>query len=1333
MALKLTIPLPPTFMDYPGDPKVRWNNWLAQLKNFFTLTDLTLPASQKLTDEAKNAYLSALLGTEGVRILMAHPVAATADTATFTDFSAAVSCLFERPVNPVRAEYEFRSRRQGPTESAADFLTALRTLYVDCATLCSNGAEAKKLEDHNLAMQLAIGCYSRKTQEKLLQLPDVDLNTFYSAMQADESALEASATIRTEAANRSVASVSHHEKRSAHPGGKNSKPSNIYDSFPRTPSSSTSSSSCIGCGSSSHRFKSRECPAHGKTCNYCRKLHHFASQCLSKGKNQGRSIKSLSRANLQVTRSGSSPLPEMEISVAVQCESHTAHVRFMVDSGADVTTLQQKLVQQCFPTAPLHRCQTTTRNYDGSPISGIQGFITCSLSYSGRTFTADVLVVPDELPNVIGRDSIQGLQLQIDGKNLTVSAVTTRAQSGDSALRNFPALASSDLGTFPDYTHAIAVSETYRPHVAKLRAVPLARRESVNAEIQHMVDAGIWSPIAKSDCAHAMVVVSKKDGGVRITSDLSPLNSHIIPDRHPLPLLEDLLLQLRGASFFSKIDLRKGYYHIPLHEDSRRFTTTITPLGLMAYNRLPMGLRDAASVFQKCVFETLKTCENTIAFIDDILVFGKTREEHDNALESVLHALSAKQFRINREKCEIGVSATTFLGFRIDVDGVRPNPDKVKPIKEAPRPTTLKQLQSFLGAVNYLSNFIPHLADSAEPLRRLTRKNQPFVWGTDQDHAFQVVKDSIYNEVTLSIFDPHASTIVTVDASDIGLGAQLSQIQRNVEVPIQFASHTLSDRERNYATNEREGLACLWAVEHWEKFLLGRHFTLRTDHGALSSLLQHHTATRKSAKFVRWLERLQRFDYSIEYIKGSRNCVADALSRLPQPNSTRTDAIQGDEQCLLTTTIASISSGPISIDSLRRHTADDSLLQEVIQHTTSSWPQKKHLSDRILPFHHVRHDLTFDNGLLARSDTRLVVPAAMRKTILKVAHTGHPGIVRAKRQLRRVYWWPGMDSDIENLVRYCTACGDSSKSHKPTVVPPVKIELPSEPWHKIGIDITGPFANAPQHQRFLTVVVDYKSGFPEVLLSGDITSTKIISWLRELFARYGNPAILVSDNGRQFCSDQFEQFIQQRDILHWKTPVYDPRPNGKVEAFNRFLKHGIQTFFASRKEFATGIQELLLSYRSTSATPDGDTPAEQFLHRRIRTDYEPASRTPATTPQPHPDDQLLSEDQSASPHPPRFRGPYRVNDMVRVRIPHVPKGLSPFSEPRRIVSVCGNYTYLLSDGQRWNARRLVRHREEPRSIVVERDDEVKNRPRRSSRKSRGLPPIRYPHGIRGGR
>ena len=271
----------------------------------------------------------------------------------------------------------------------------------------------------------------------------------------------------------------------------------------------------------------------------------------------------------------------------------------------------------------------------------------------------------------------------------------------------------------------------------------------------------------------------------------------------------------------------------------------------------------------------------------------------------------------------------------------------------------------------------------------LTGKGEPFCWGESQEKSFRNLKDTISSDLELAIFDPQAPTIVTVDASDVGLGAQLTQIYNGREVPVQFASHTLVDRERNFATNEKEALSCIWAIEHWEKFLLGHHFTLRTDHGALRSLLHQHSSTRKLAKFERWVERLSRFDYTVEHVRGTHNYITDALSRLSRPASEQPPppAVIDDELPELQATI------DYRISSARINT----LLHQVKEYIRTAWPPKASVPTSFLPYYNVRSELSIDHECVVRCDKRFVIPASLQCRILHIAHEGPPGIVRAKR------------------------------------------------------------------------------------------------------------------------------------------------------------------------------------------------------------------------------------------------------------------------------------------------------------------------------------------------
>ncbi|PAA81898.1 hypothetical protein BOX15_Mlig018724g1 [Macrostomum lignano] len=297
-----------------------------------------------------------------------------------------------------------------------------------------------------------------------------------------------------------------------------------------------------------------------------------------------------------------------------------------------------------------------------------------------------------------------------------------------------------------------------------------------------------------------------------------------------------------------------------------------------------------------------------------------------------------------------------------------------------------------------------------------------------------------------------------------------------------------------------------------------------------------------------------------------------------------------------------------------------------------------------------------------------------------------------KRLLRPAYWWPGMDDAITNHVKFCLPCQDSAKAHKTIVPDGGPIDKPDRPWSKLAIDITGPFATAPHNQRFIVVLIDYFSSYPEVLLTGETSSPRIIKWPTEVFDRFGNPDTLVSDNGSSFVSKEMKEFLATRDIRQECVPLYEPRRNGKVEVFNRTLKHAAQTFEADKKSFENGIQQTLFSYRATP-NEKRDSPAKLLLGRNIRTNFQPRQSMdkPGTIP----------DFMANRGHHTTFRKHFKVGDLhvVRIRLLHVPKGKSPFTSTFRIDKVVGNFTYRLDNGKIWTARNLVPFRHPPPAAV----------------------------------
>ena len=535
------------------------------------------------------------------------------------------------------------------------------------------------------------------------------------------------------------------------------------------------------------------------------------------------------------------------------------------------------------------------------------------------------------------------------------------------------------------------------------------------------------------------------------------------------------------------------------------------------------------------------------------------------------------------------------------------------------------------------------------------------------------------------------------------------QIQQGRLKPIAFASRTLTPRERIYATNERETLACVWACEHWTMYLLGRRFTLITDHKALTSILSQHGEGRKTHKFDRWRLQLADFDYDIQHRPGVENIIPDMLSRLPQ----------------LYQPIRSIGSSGFSVKRLAEATACDKILVEVIKAVNSNkWP-KKH--NHITPYFTVRNCLAINNGCLLKSD-KIVVPEALRRPLLIVAHKGHPGIVRAKTKLRETYWWPAMSHDIESFVRRCNGCMTSDKSRPKGRIPTDPIPKPSRPWEKIAIDVTGPFHTASFRNRFIVVAIDYYSGFPELLLSESHEAKRIITWLSELFARYGNPEVIVTDNAPEFTSEHFLEFLKGRDIQHHRTPVYHPQTNGKVEAFNRTIKFHAQTFAHNPIDFKTGMEELLERFRAERPSPEVLSPSELMFGRRPRLAFEPNGFQQRRSDTPRESNtttnakrENINHRTSQSWNSSLGVRKFNIGDNVRVRRPSnlIRKGESPFSSILTVKEILGLYTYKLSDGQVWNAAniRLAEPQVPPYEIAV-------SHPlRRSRRKTR--PPKRY--------
>lgn len=581
--------------------------------------------------------------------------------------------------------------------------------------------------------------------------------------------------------------------------------------------------------------------------------------------------------------------------------------------------------------------------------------------------------------------------------------------------------------------------------------------------------------------------------------------------------------------------------------------------------------------------QVLAGCDGCLNYIDDIIIYGETHEQLKERTEKVLKRLEEYNVELNKDKCIYEVTELTFLGHKLSANGITATPDKVEAVQKFRQPSTAEETRSFLGLVNFVGKFIPNLATITEPLRRLTKKNESFTWQTEQQSAFDKIKESLSSEQALGYYSVLDRTQLYADASPVGLGAVLIQINGNEPRVISYASKSLSETEKRYCQTEKEALALVWAVERFHFYLFGRTFELITDHKALEVIFSPNS--KPCARIERWVLRLQSYKFKVIY-KSGKNNIADPLSRLlvTQKQAVCFDA--GTEihvnHIAATATPVAIKFGKINELSLN----DDEILAVKNGLSTNDWNKEAG------PFKVFETELCFAGNVLLRGN-RIVIPSKLRAQTIELAHEGHPGITVMKRRLRAKVWWPKMDDDAEKYVKKCIGCTMVSASSPPE--PLKRKELPSEPWKHLAIDYLGPLPSGHN----LLVVIDYYSRFFEVEIMTKITAEETIKRLRVIFARFGRPNTITADNGRQLISDELKTYCHENGIHLNHTTPYWPQQNGEVERQNRSILKRLIISQNTHKSWQKELQDFLLMYRSTPHSTTHRTPSELMFGRTI--------------------------------------------------------------------------------------------------------------------------------------
>ena len=494
-------------------------------------------------------------------------------------------------------------------------------------------------------------------------------------------------------------------------------------------------------------------------------------------------------------------------------------------------------------------------------------------SQRGNTTETSAFVVCGASSNLLGKKEIKSLGLVSVVNSVGVENIVTKYEK-----------IFHGLGTLPE-VFTIHMKEDAIPYnISTPRRVPVGLREQVQGELFRMKELGVISPIEKSTvwCA-GMVVAPKKSGKVRICVDLSQLNKGVKRETYPLPRVEDALASLADAKWFSKMDANSGFWQIKLDEASRELTTFLTPFGRFCFNRMPFGVSSAPENFQRQISKILEGQEGILCHMDDVLVFGKDEEEHDQRLESVLGRIRDSGLTLNREKCQFKVNTIEFLGHKVSSEGIEVCDDKVKAVLAMEAPTNAKGLKRILGMVDYMRKFNPQLAEVESPLRELLKKKNDWLWGSEQEHSFKEMKKMLTSFPLLVKFNVQKRHRITADASMHSLGAALLQEEETGWFPVSYASRTMTEVEKRYAQIEKEALAVTWACQKFDFYLVGRKFQIETDHKPLVPLLGNKDLSQLPLRVQRFKMRLMRYDFDIFHSPGSQMFIADNLSRVLYP------------------------------------------------------------------------------------------------------------------------------------------------------------------------------------------------------------------------------------------------------------------------------------------------------------------------------------------------------------------------------------------------------------------------------------------------------------------
>ena len=736
--------------------------------------------------------------------------------------------------------------------------------------------------------------------------------------------------------------------------------------------------------------------------------------------------------------------------------------------------------------------------------------------------------------------------------------------------------------------------------------VPYAQRAIIEEHVHNMMNEGIIQP-SVSPWSFPVVLIEKphEPGVQRFCIDYRKLNAITVTDAQPLPRIDEALLLFKTALFFSSLDFISGFLQVPINPDDAQKTAFTTHMGLFEYKVMPFGVKNGPATFQRLMEITLgcKRWHSCIVYLDDIIVFSPTFEEHLKELEEIFELIERAGLKLHPLKCKLLSDHLVYLGYEISPEGIRPDPEKVIAITSRKRPTTITELRATVGAFSWVRSYISNFATVAYPLTDQLKheKGEPhkkkdlIKWDENCQFAFEYL---IYLLTTAPILihpDFTQKFILYTDASMVGLGGVLCQERDGSPKPIKYASRTMKGAESRYPAVQQEALAIHWAIEvAFREYIWGLPFIIRTDHKPLRYLL---TTNLENSRLSNWAMMLQNRDFTIEHVSGKQNGMADSLSRVEFIEKYK-------DQPLIGAITLEQENGPL-VDLIQKQENDPFLssLRKFMDGVKIEGidPQFKNHVLKIAPYCIIEDGVLFHrpnpNDAVRYIGNQIFVPDVMKTEVLDNCHSsipsGHFGQNRTFDKISQRFYWIRMRQDIAAYIKSCMSCQFRKNPDKYNKIPLKPLAYPvATPFSRISMDL---ITNLPKTERenvHILVICDFTTRYPEAFplksKKPKEIADKIIS---EIICRYGAVSTILSDLGGEFCNKIIDRICEVFGTMQITTSGYHPETNGLCERYNQTLIKTLSHLVSSdHRDWDINIPFSLMAYRSSVHSKIHETP-----------------------------------------------------------------------------------------------------------------------------------------------